>query len=195
VTIQGFNREFPTFINHQILVIGNDSQVCFVNVIASMNYFTISKVTFWCWGTFWSLPVIGWGTFWSPHDLGSGSSCATSELRHMLMVDIWLLSNGGTMAPTECHRFGSGVWAMTVSAWLHCFGSRTLVVRIVILWHTRSRCRISCRLFKSSSSIFYDMVESQGSTIWLSMVFWSVLSSTCCIRIIPWTLTISNTIL
>jgi len=56
----------------------------------------------------------GWGAWWSPMALGSGSARTTSHSRDMLMVDFWHLSNGGARASTGCHRFGSGVWAMTV---------------------------------------------------------------------------------
>jgi len=38
-------------------------QWVFLNTIASMNRFVISKLNFWCWGTLWSPPAFGWGTF------------------------------------------------------------------------------------------------------------------------------------
>jgi len=50
----------------------------------------------------------------------------------MLMADFGRLINGDAMALMGCRTFGSGVWAMTVSAQLHFFGSGTLVVRIVL---------------------------------------------------------------
>ena len=120
-------------------------QGVFVNTIASMNRFATSKVAFWCWGT-----------LWSPLALGSGSACTTSDSRDMLMTDFWRLSNGGAIAPAGCRRFGSGARAITVSARLRFFGGGTLVVRIVWSWRAWSRCRTSCWLSKSSSSISDD---------------------------------------
>jgi len=61
-----------------------------------------------------------------------------SDLRDMLMVDYWRLSNGGAMAPAGCRRFGSEVRAMTVSARLRFFGGGTLVVHIVLSRHAWS---------------------------------------------------------
>jgi len=106
-------------------------QGVFINTSSSMNHFATSKVAFLCWGMLWSPPAFGCKTFWSPPVLGSRSACKTSDLRDMLMVDFWCLSNGGAMALTGCHRFGSGVRAMTILARLHFFASGTLVVHIV----------------------------------------------------------------
>jgi len=139
-------------------------QRVFVNTIASMNSFATSKVAFCCWGTLWSPLAFGWGTLWSPLAMGRESACTTSDSHHMLMADYWHLSNGGVMAVTGCHRLGSGVQAMTVSARLHFFGGWTLVVRIVLLRRTWSRCRTSCRMSKSSSSILNNKVDSSVFT-------------------------------
>jgi len=62
--------------------------------------------------------------------LGSGRACITSDLHDMWMADFWPLSNAGTMARTRCHRFGSGVQTMTVSARLGFIGCGTLVLHI-----------------------------------------------------------------
>jgi len=86
-----------------------------------------------------------------------------SDSHDMLMVDFWRLSNGGAMALAGCRRFGSEVWAMTVSAWLRFFGGGTLVVCIVFLWRAWSRCRASCWFSKSSSSISDEKVDSPRS--------------------------------
>jgi hypothetical protein len=70
------------------------------------------------------------------------------------MADFWRLLYGGAMALTE-----SGVWAMTVLAQLHFFGSGILVVRIVSSRRAWSSCRTSCQLSKLSSSILDDKVD------------------------------------
>jgi hypothetical protein len=62
----------------------------------------------------------------------------TSDLRNMLMVDLWRLSNSGAIAPARCQRFGSEVRAMTFSAQLYFFVSGTLEVRIVLSPHSCS---------------------------------------------------------
>jgi len=165
-----------------------------VNKIASMNLFATSKVAFWCWGTLWSPPAFGWGTFWSPRVLGSRSACTTSDLHDMLMTDFWRLSNGGVITPAGCHRFGSKVRVMTVPAQLRFFGSGTLVVRIVLSQCAWSRCRTSCWMLKYSSSISDDKVDSPGCSLSSLLITWSVSSSSCLIRIIAWTLAITNTI-
>jgi len=169
----------------------------FVNTIAHMKHFATSKVTFWCWGMLWSLPAFGWGTFWSPPALESGSGWVgtSSDSSNVLMVDFSRLSNGGAMDPAGCRRFGSEVCAMTVSAWLCFFGTGTLVVRIVLSQQAWSRCRTSCQLSKSCSSISDDKVDSRGSSLSFSLISQSLLSSSCFIRIIARTLAISNTIL
>jgi len=127
--------------------------------------------------------------------LGSGSACTTSDSRDMLMTDFWSLSNGGAIAPAECRRFGCVARVTTVSARLRFFGSGTLVVCIVLSWHAWSRCRTSCRMSKLSSSILDDKVDYPGSSLLSLLISRSVSSSSCFIRIRPWTLAISNTIL
>jgi len=97
-----------------------------------------------------------------------------SDLRDMLMVDFWRLGNGGDMAGAGCRRFGSEVRAMTVSVRLRFFGGGTLVVHIVISRHTWSRCRTSCWLSKSSSSISDDKVDSPRSSLSFSLISRSV---------------------
>jgi len=84
---------------------GNIGQAVFVNMIASMNLFTISNVAFWCWGMFWSPLALGCGTFWSPLYLQGGRAWADSERSdpdHLLKrVDFLHLSRGGAIAPAE----------------------------------------------------------------------------------------------
>jgi len=170
-------------------------QGVFVNTIASMNLFAISKVACWCWGMLWSPLTFRWGTFWSPLALGSGSACTTSDSRDMLMTDFWRLNNGGAITQAGCCRFGSGALPMTVSARLCFFGGCTLVVRIVLSRRAWSRWRTSCRMSKSSSSISDDKVNCPGSSLSPLLISRSVSSSYYFIKIIARTLAISNTIL
>ena len=170
-------------------------QGVFVTMNASVNSFTTSKVAIRCWGTLWSPPTLVWGTLWSPLTLASGSICTTSESRDMLMVDFWCLSNGGAMAPTACHRFGSGVQAMSVSAQLRFYGRATCVVCIVLLRHAWSRCRSSCRMSKLSSSIGDNQVHSTGSSLSSLLISRSVWLLSCFIKFIAQTFAITNTIL
>jgi len=165
-------------------------QRVFVIMMASMNYFTPSKVAFWCWGTLWSPPAIGWGTLWSPPAMGSRRACTTSDSRDMLMADLWRLSNGGTMAANECRRFGSRVQAMTVSARLPCFGSGTLVVRNVSSRRAWSGCRTSCQISNSSCSISDDRVDTPAASLWWLLISQSVLSSSSFIWTVAQTLAI-----
>ena len=54
---------------------------------------------------------------------------AQSDLDNLLRRDeFWRLSSGGAIAADRFQGFGSGGRAMTVSAWLHFFGSGTFVV-------------------------------------------------------------------
>jgi len=156
------------------------AQGVFVNMIASMNCFASSKIAFWCWGTLWTPPAFGWGTLWSPPALESGSIWAgtMSDLRNMLMVNFWRLSNGGAMAPAGCHRFGSEVRVMTVSARFRFFGRGTSVVHIILSRRAWSRCRTSSWMSKLSSSISEDKVDYPASSLSSSLISsWSVWSS------------------
>jgi len=99
------------------------------------------------------------------------------------------------MAPVTCLRFGSEVHAMTVFAWCRFFGSGTLVVHIVRSQSAWSRWATSCCLYKLSSLITHDKVDSPGCSRSFSLISWSVSSLSCLIRIILRTLAISNTIL
>jgi len=83
----------------------------------------------------------------------------------MLIVDFWHLSNGDAMVATGCHRVGSGMPAMTVSALLRFFSGGTLVVRIVLSQRTWSRCRTYNQVSKSSFSILDSQVDSPGSSL------------------------------
>jgi hypothetical protein len=67
-----------------------------------------------------------------------------SDMHDMLMADCWHLNCGVTMAPTGCLRLGSGVRAITLSAWLRFIGSGTLEVSLLLPQHAWSRCRTSC---------------------------------------------------
>jgi len=174
---------------------GMIGQGVFVNTIASLNRFVTSKVAFWQWGISWSALAFCWGTLWSPPALGSGRACTTSGLRDMLIADFWSLSNGGAQAPTGYRRFGCGLGAITGSAWLHFFGSGTLVVRVVLLQHAWSRWRTACRMSKSSPSISDDKVDSPGHSVLSLLISGLVSSSFCFIRSIRLTLAIFNTIL
>jgi hypothetical protein len=104
-------------------------------------------------------------------------------------------SYGSTMALTGCHRFGSGVWAMTMSAWLHFFASGTPVVGIVLPQHTCWRCRTSCWLSKPYSSMCDDNVDSPGFSLSSWLIFWLESSSSYLNRSVTRKLAISNTIL
>ena len=99
------------------------------------------------------------------------------------------------MTPAGCHRVGSWERAMTVSARLRCFGSGTLVAHIVISLHACSTGRISCWLSKLSSLILDDEVDTQRSSLSLSLISQSAWSSSCLIDSILQTLAISNSIL
>jgi len=165
----------------------------FVNTIDSMNWFGTSNVAIRCWGTLWSPLAFGWGTFWCAPALGSGSACTTSDSHDMMMADLWQLRNGGTMAPTGCCRFGSGVRAMTVLARFRLVGSGTCVVRIVLSQHAWSGCRTSRQMSKSSSSISDHNVDSPGSSLSSLLISLLVSSSSCFIRRIAWTIATSAT--
>jgi len=167
-----------------------------VTTIASRNRFAISQVAFSFWGTSWSPPLgFCWGILWSAPALGSRRACTMSDSRNMLMDDFWHLSNRGAMAPAGCRRFGSEVWAMAVSARLHFYSSGTLVVCLVSSRRAWSRCRTSCWLTKSSSSISVEKVDYPRSSLLFSLIYRSVSLSSYFIRIIARTLAISNTIL
>jgi len=110
----------------------NIGQGVFVNMIVSMNLFTTSKVTIWCWGTVWSALAVGCGTFWTLLDLRRGSAwahCAQLNSDNLLRrVDFWLLSSGGAIAPPGFGECRSGGHAMTALARLKFFSSGTIVV-------------------------------------------------------------------
>jgi len=57
----------------------------------------------------------------------------------MLMADSACLSNGGAMAPAGCHRVGSEVRAVPVSARLRFHGSGTFVVCVDLSRRALSR--------------------------------------------------------
>jgi hypothetical protein len=167
-----------------------------VNTIASMNGFATSEVAYWCWGTLWSPPPgLCWETFWSPPALGSGRACPISDSCDMLLVDVWQLSNVGATAPAGCPRFGRDVRAITVSARIRFFYAGTLVVRIVLSCCCRSSCKTSCRMYKSSSSMSDDEVDSPRSSLWFLLISWSVSLSSCFITRTAQSFGISNTIL
>jgi hypothetical protein len=116
-----------------------------------------------------------------------------SDSYDILMVDFARLSNGCGMAPAGCRRFGSEVRAMIVSALLRFFGGGTLDVCIVLSPRALSCCRTAYWLFKSSSSILDDKIDSPSSSHWYLQISRSVLLSSCINRIIARSLAISNT--
>lgn len=50
-----------------------------------------------------------------------------SDLRQMLVIDFCNLRNGGATAPARIQKFGYGVGARIVSAWIDCFGCGNFV--------------------------------------------------------------------
>jgi len=193
----GSNGSFPSYVNHHVLLIGNGWSGSVCEYDSLHEPFSYLKRSLWCWGTLWSPPAFGWGTSRSPAALGSGGAGAgkTSDSRNMLMVDVWHLSNGGTMAQAGCRRCGSEVHAMTVSAWLHSFSSGTLVVCIVLSRHAWSRCRTSYWCSQLSSSILDDKVDSPGSSLSQSLISRSGSSPSYFIQIRARTVPISNILL
>ena len=77
---------------------------------------------------------------------------------------------------------------MTVSARFSFFGGGTLVVPIVLSRRAWSRCRTTCWLSKSSSSLSDDKVDSRRSSRSFSLISRSVSVSSCFIRLIARTL-------
>jgi len=162
-----------------------------------MNLFATSNVAFRCWERFWYSLAFGWQTFLASLALGSGSAWVSmwSDSHTLLMVDFWHLSKEGAMAPAGYRKFGNGVRAMTVLAWLHFFGTGIPQVCGVISCYDCARCMTCLSSSKSYSSILEGKVDSPGTSLQSSLISEWVSLSSYLITIITQIFVIYNTIL